>query len=64
MEEPLDDFQHVLTEQISVAAVPAGGNEEERPREFFTDDLKKEIASLRQTLQMEIAELRREIRKD
>ena len=64
MEEPLDDFPHVSVEEVSVAAVPEVGNEEERPGEFFADDLKKEIASLRQTLQMEIAELRREIRKD
>ncbi len=32
--------------------------------EAFADDLKKEIAALRQTLQMEIAELRRELKKD
>lgn len=33
-------------------------------RVTFADDLKKEIAALRQTLQMEIAELRRELKKD
>ncbi len=33
-------------------------------KESYADDLKKEIASLRQTLQMEIAELRRELKKE
>ncbi len=36
----------------------------ENMREIFADDLKKEIAALRQALQMEIAELRRELIKD
>ncbi len=36
----------------------------EHMQETFADDLKKEIAALRQTLQMEIAELRREIKKE
>ena len=61
----VSDFPHVsAAEEVSVAIISGAGNEEERPREFVADDLKKEIASLRQTLQMEIAELRREIRKD
>jgi pilus assembly protein FimV len=36
----------------------------EHMQETFAADLKKEIAALRQTLQMEIAELRREIKKE
>ncbi|MBU1566622.1 MAG: hypothetical protein KJ630_13470 [Proteobacteria bacterium] len=57
-------FPPSANEEITVKEEKVVEGDGELIRGTFADDPKKEIAALRQTLQVEIAELRRELRKD
>ena len=60
----LESYEDGGTDEIAVKKEPLVEGKVEDMREIFADDLKKEIAALRQDLQTEIAELRRELIKD